>query len=60
VPTVFRKQTFLSRGVPIEDVAILLGHHSPVITAKYYSHFVKAGVTSEIAERFVQVQCDQA
>ncbi len=32
----------LSRGVPIEDVAILLGHASPAITAKYYSHFVKA------------------
>ena len=32
----------LSRGVPIEDVAILLGHASPVITARYYAHFVKA------------------
>ena len=32
----------LTRGVPIEDVAILLGHASPVITAKYYSHFVQA------------------
>lgn len=32
----------LTKGVPIEDVAILLGHSSPVITAKYYSHFVKA------------------
>jgi integrase len=32
----------LIRGVPIEDVAILLGHSSPVITAKYYAHFVKA------------------
>jgi integrase/recombinase XerD len=28
--------------VPIEDVAILLGHSSPAITQKYYSHFVKA------------------
>ena len=32
----------LTRGVPIEDVAILLGHATPMITAKYYSHFVKA------------------
>jgi integrase/recombinase XerD len=32
----------LSRGVPIEDVAILLGHATPAITAKYYAHFVKA------------------
>lgn len=32
----------LTRGVPIEDVAILLGHSSPIITAKYYAHFVKA------------------
>jgi integrase len=32
----------LTRGVPIEDVAILLGHATPVITAKYYTHFVKA------------------
>ena len=32
----------LARGVPIEDVAILLGHATPAVTAKYYSHFVKA------------------
>ena len=32
----------LTRGVPIEDVAILLGHATPAITAKYYAHFVKA------------------
>ncbi len=32
----------LTRGVPIEDVAILLGHASPAITAKYYPHFVQA------------------
>ncbi len=32
----------LTKGVPIEDVAILLGHATPAITAKYYSHFVKA------------------
>lgn len=32
----------LARGVPIEDVAILLGHASPAITSKYYAHFVKA------------------
>jgi len=32
----------LSKGVPIEDVALLLGHATPAITAKYYSHFVKA------------------
>jgi hypothetical protein len=28
--------------VPIEDVAILLGHTTPAVTAKYYAHFVKA------------------
>jgi integrase len=32
----------LTGGVPIEDVAILLGHATPAVTAKYYSHFVKA------------------
>lgn len=32
----------LARGVPIEDVAILLGHATPAVTAKYYAHFVKA------------------
>lgn len=32
----------LTWGVPIEDVAILLGHASSAITAKYYSHFVRA------------------
>jgi integrase/recombinase XerD len=32
----------LTKGVPIEDVSILLGHATPVITAKYYAHFVKA------------------
>jgi integrase len=32
----------LTKGVPIEDVAILLGHATPAITAKYYAHFVKA------------------
>ena len=32
----------LTRGVPIEDVSILLGHGTPAITAKYYAHFVKA------------------
>jgi integrase len=32
----------LARGVPIEDVAILLGHATPAITARYYSHFVKS------------------
>jgi integrase/recombinase XerD len=32
----------LTRAVPIEDVAILLGHATPAITAKYYAHFVKA------------------
>lgn len=34
--------TLLTKGVPIEDVAILLGHSTPLITAKYYSHFVKS------------------
>ena len=32
----------LSRGIPIEDVAILLGHATPAVTARYYAHFVKA------------------
>lgn len=32
----------LSHGVPIEDVAILLGHSSSAITAKYYNAFVKS------------------
>ena len=32
----------LTRGVPIEDVAILLGHATPASTAKYDSHFVQA------------------
>lgn len=32
----------LSNGVPIEDVAILLGHATPSVTSKYYAHFVKA------------------
>jgi integrase len=32
----------LTRGVPMEDVAILLGHATPAVTAKYYAHFVKA------------------
>jgi integrase/recombinase XerD len=32
----------LTKGVPIEDVSILLGHATPAITAKYYAHFVKA------------------
>jgi integrase len=32
----------LTKGVPIEDVAILLGHATPLVTAKYYSHFVLA------------------
>jgi integrase len=32
----------LSRGIPIEDVSILLGHKSVRITEAYYSHWVKA------------------
>ena len=32
----------LSRGIPIEDVSILLGHRSVRITEVYYSHWVKA------------------
>ena len=32
----------LSKGVPLETVAIILGHSSPAITNKYYSHWVKA------------------
>ena len=32
----------LTKGVPIEDVAVLLGHATPLITAKYYAHFVSA------------------
>lgn len=31
----------LSLGLPIEDVAILLGHSSSAITAKHYAAFVK-------------------
>jgi integrase len=31
----------LSHGVPIEDVAILLGHSSSAITSKYYSAWVR-------------------
>jgi integrase len=32
----------LSCGVPIEDVAVLLGHSSSAITGKYYNAFVKS------------------
>ena len=32
----------LSKGVPLETVAIILGHSSPAITNKCYSHWVKA------------------
>jgi integrase len=32
----------LSRGIPIEDVSVLLGHKSVRITEAYYSHWVKA------------------
>lgn len=32
----------LEAGVPLEDVALLLGHSSPAVTAKHYSAFVKA------------------
>jgi integrase len=32
----------LSRGVPVEDVAVLLGHATPAVTMRYYSHWVKA------------------
>jgi integrase/recombinase XerD len=32
----------LSNGVPIEDVAILLGHSSSAITARHYNSFVKS------------------
>jgi integrase len=32
----------LSHGVPIEDVAILLGHSSSAITSKYYSAWVSS------------------
>jgi integrase len=32
----------LSHGVPIEDVAALLGHSSSAITAKHYNAFVKS------------------
>jgi integrase len=32
----------LGKGVPLETVAVLLGHSSPAITNKYYSHWVKA------------------
>jgi integrase/recombinase XerD len=32
----------LSRGIPIEDVSVLLGHRSVRITDAYYSHWVRA------------------
>ncbi len=32
----------LARGIPIEDVSVLLGHRSVRITDAYYSHWVKA------------------
>lgn len=32
----------LSKGVPIEDVSMLLGHKSIRITEAYYSHWIKA------------------
>ena len=32
----------LSKGIPIEDVSVLLGHKSVRITESYYSHWVKA------------------
>ena len=32
----------LNHGVSIEDVAVLLGHSSSAITAKYYNQFVKS------------------
>ena len=32
----------LSKGIPIEDVAALLGHKSTRITETYYSHWIKA------------------
>jgi integrase len=32
----------LSHGVPIEDVAVLLGHQNSAITARYYNAFVKS------------------
>jgi integrase len=32
----------LARGIPIEDVSVLLGHKSVRITEAYYSHWVKA------------------
>jgi integrase len=32
----------LSRGIPIEDVSVLLGHKSVRITEAYYSHWIKA------------------
>ena len=32
----------LSKGIPIEDVSVLLGHKSIRITEAYYSHWVRA------------------
>ena len=32
----------LSRGIPIEDVSVLLDHRSVRITDAHYSHWVKA------------------
>ena len=33
--------TWLSRGVPLDQVAAALGHSTPAITAKHYAHFVR-------------------
>jgi integrase len=30
-----------SRGVPVDQIAVALGHHSPVLTAKHYQKFVR-------------------
>ena len=42
----------LSHGVPIEDVAALLGHSSSAITARYYNAFVKS--RQESLEKSIQ------
>ena len=32
--------TLLTKGAPIEDIAFLIGHSTPLIAAEYYSHSV--------------------
>jgi integrase len=31
----------LKAGVPLDEVSGALGHSSPVVTARYYAHFIR-------------------